>query len=320
MCGPYGHADSAPEHRPADWWCGRYLGVICAGDRPFECEWRVLSGSGRHTSRRPHRPGHQLPRNLPTHWNGKALQPGGGGYDGTIPNTTGKTTLGSGTAPLTLGYMTFADDSGHKAADSNDASFAVNDEALANFGYMHIKKARDVAFEIARARYGKWPKRLYFSGGSTGGREGLTAAQRWPDDYDGILSNYPTANFLGLRLWGSFWNMRNTRTSRNPQQTRPMLLALYRRHWPMRSPPTPLHSATGWMELWTASWPTYQPAALSRIKLLIISSARPRDQRTASHPPLSPGRIRFITEAIRCHTRSPMASCAMKATTAWKAS
>src|SRR6266581_4497759 len=85
-------------------------------------------------------------------WNGKAVQPGGGGYDGNIPNTTGKTTLGSGTAPLTLGYMTFADDSGHTAADSNDASFAVNDEALLNFGYMHIKKARDVAFEIARAR------------------------------------------------------------------------------------------------------------------------------------------------------------------------
>src|SRR6266853_495448 len=142
--------------------------------------------------------------NLPTNWNGKAFQPGGGGYDGNIPNTTGKTTLGSGTPPLTLGYMTFADDSGHTALDSNDASFAVNDEALNNFGYMHIKKARDVAFEIARARYGKWPKRLYFSGGSTGGREGLTAAQRWPDDYDGILSNYPTANFLGLRLWGSF--------------------------------------------------------------------------------------------------------------------
>src|SRR5260221_1479685 len=134
--------------------------------------------------------------NLPTNWNGKAFQPGGGGYDGNITNTTGETTLGSGTAPLTLGYMTFADDSGHKAADSNDASFAVNDEALLNFGYMHIKKARDVAYEIARARYGKWPKRLYFSVGSTGGRECLTAAQRSPDEYDGILRNYPTANFL----------------------------------------------------------------------------------------------------------------------------
>lgn len=143
--------------------------------------------------------------NLPTNWNGKAVQMGGGGYDGVIPNTTGRTTLGSGTPPLTLGYITFAGDSGHqaKAGDSNDASFAVNDEALLNFGYMHIKKTRDVVFEIAQARYGKNPKRLYFSGGSTGGREGLTAATRWPNDYDGISSNYPTANFMGLRLWGA---------------------------------------------------------------------------------------------------------------------
>jgi len=153
----------------------------------------------------PTAPDIQFRVNLPTNWNGKAVQMGGGGYDGVIPNTTGRTTLGSGDPPLTLGYVTFAGDSGHqaKAGDSNDASFAVDDEALLNFGYMHIKKTRDAVFEIAKARYGKWPKRLYFSGGSTGGREGLTAALRWPDDYDGISSNYPTANFMGLRLWGA---------------------------------------------------------------------------------------------------------------------
>src|SRR5262249_11518670 len=143
--------------------------------------------------------------NLPTNWNGKAVQMGGGGYDGVIPNTTGRTTLGSGDPPLTLGYVTFAGDSGHqaKAGDSNDASFAVDDEALLNFGYMHIKKTRDAVFEIAKSRYGKSPKRLYFSGGSTGGREGLTAALRWPDDYDGISSNYPTAQFHGATPVGS---------------------------------------------------------------------------------------------------------------------
>jgi hypothetical protein len=113
------------------------------------------------------------------------------------------TTLGSGTPPLTIGYITFGGDSGHRAQDTNDASFAVNDEALLNFGYMHIKKTRDAVFEIAKARYGKEPRRLYISGGSTGGREGLTAALRWPRDYDGVLTNYPTANFMGLRLWGA---------------------------------------------------------------------------------------------------------------------
>jgi feruloyl esterase len=143
--------------------------------------------------------------NLPTHWNEKALQMGGGGYNGRIPNTLGKPTLGleSVPVPLALGYITFASDSGHQAADGDDASFALNDEALANYGYMHIQKTRDAVLAIVHAYYGKAPRRLYFSGGSTGGREGLTAAQRWPEVYDGVLTNYPTANFMGLRLWGA---------------------------------------------------------------------------------------------------------------------
>jgi len=154
--------------------------------------------------------------NLPSNWNGKAVQFGGGGYDGNIPNTTRWTTLGlptpdrTGTptapAPLALGYITFGGDSGHQGipnGSSNDASFGLNDEALVNFGYMHLKKTLDVAIEIAKSRYGKKPKRVYFSGGSTGGREGLTAALRFPKDYDGILTNYPVANYMGLRMWGA---------------------------------------------------------------------------------------------------------------------
>ena len=153
--------------------------------------------------------------NLPSNWNGKAVQMGGGGYNGVMPNTTTRTTLGLLTpttafpsgpttkpAPLALGYMTFAGDSGHQGRNADDASFGLNDEAVVNFGYMHIKKTRDVAVEIANARYGTKPKRMYFSGGSTGGREGLTAALRFPADYDGILTNYPVANYMGLRLWG----------------------------------------------------------------------------------------------------------------------
>ncbi|MFW7348794.1 MAG: tannase/feruloyl esterase family alpha/beta hydrolase [Pigmentiphaga sp.] len=143
--------------------------------------------------------------NLPSDWNGKGLQFGGGGYNGSIPNTLAKAPLGSNTAPvpLALGYMTFASDSGHQAPDADDASFALNDEALLNYGYMHIKKTRDVASVVAEMRYGSSPRRMYFAGGSTGGREALTAAQRFPDAYDGVISNYPTANFLGLRLWGA---------------------------------------------------------------------------------------------------------------------
>jgi feruloyl esterase len=143
--------------------------------------------------------------NLPAHWNGKALQFGGGGYNGSIPNTLGQPTLGPDTAPTPLarGFLTFASDSGHQAPDADDASFALNDEALSNFGWMHIRKTLDAVRAIAERRYGSAPRRVYFIGGSTGGREGLTAALRWPEAYDGVVSNYPTAAFMGLRLWGA---------------------------------------------------------------------------------------------------------------------
>ncbi len=140
--------------------------------------------------------------NLPATWNGKAVQFGGGGYNGRIPSAIGYVSHGlrSGPTPLARGYMTLSDDSGHQAESANDGLFAQNDEALANFGNMHIRKTHDVAVEVAKRLYGKAPARFYFAGGSTGGREGLTAALRWPEAYDGVISNYPTANFLGLRL------------------------------------------------------------------------------------------------------------------------
>jgi len=143
--------------------------------------------------------------NIPKDWNQKAVQYGGGGYNGSIPNTLTWTTLGlkNIATPLKQGYVTFASDSGHQAPNADDASFAMNDEALLNYGYMHIKKTRDVMVALTKAYHGQEPRRIYFQGGSTGGREALTAAMRWPESYDGVLPNYPTANFMGLRLWGA---------------------------------------------------------------------------------------------------------------------
>lgn len=143
--------------------------------------------------------------NLPATWNGRALQFGGGGYNGRIPNTTGLETHGlTGTpTPLARGFLTFGSDSGHQSARNDDASFATNEEAVHNFGYAHIRKTLDAVRRIATAHYGQAPRRVYFNGGSTGGREGLTAAIRWPDAYDGIISWYPVSSYAGLRLWGA---------------------------------------------------------------------------------------------------------------------
>lgn len=140
--------------------------------------------------------------NLPTNWNRKALHYGGGGFDGTL--ITGVDALDmapTGTpTPLAHGYATFGDDSGHQSSSITDGKFAMSDESLANYGGLSLKKTHDVAMALIGKRYASAPSKTYFFGSSTGGRDGLSEAQRWPADYDGIVVNRPALNYTGLRL------------------------------------------------------------------------------------------------------------------------
>ncbi len=141
---------------------------------------------------------------LPTTWNGKAMMFGGGGYDGTIPAGTGNVPAGPVDQPVPLGrgYATFSSDSGHQAnaLGSQDGSFGVNDEALANFSGDALKKVRDVATAIIRSRYAASPTKAYFAGGSSGGREALKVVQTWPQDWDGAIVFYPASAAASLDL------------------------------------------------------------------------------------------------------------------------
>jgi Tannase and feruloyl esterase len=139
--------------------------------------------------------------NLPVRWNGRALQIGGGGYDGVVVSGLGVMPFSPVHAPLAEGYVTFGDDSGH-TGNSSLAVFGLVDEAVVNFGYAHLKKTHDVALALIERVYGRRPERMYFGGGSTGGREGYTVLQRFPDDYDGVIANSPALNFSGVRLLG----------------------------------------------------------------------------------------------------------------------
>jgi len=143
--------------------------------------------------------------NLPSDWNDKALHFGGGGYDGVLPNTTGLASLGLYTAPTPLasGYVTLGSDSGHQNPNTNDASFGLNDEQLINFAHMAIKKVRDVGFKLTKYRYGHEPRRIYFTGGSSGGRAAAMAALKYPESFDGVIMNYPVSNFTEVRSWGA---------------------------------------------------------------------------------------------------------------------
>jgi len=141
--------------------------------------------------------------NLPLNWNGKTLQYGGGGFNGVL--ITGLAPLrdapNAAPTPLLQGYVTFGTDSGHQASaypPTEVAAWALNEEALINFAYASYKKVKDVAHALAADFYGSPPDKAYFFGGSEGGREGLTMAQRFPADYDGIVSVVPVINYIGL--------------------------------------------------------------------------------------------------------------------------
>ncbi|WP_321816394.1 MULTISPECIES: tannase/feruloyl esterase family alpha/beta hydrolase [unclassified Paraburkholderia] len=149
--------------------------------------------------------------NLPSRWNGRAVQFGGGGYSGIVVTGTGPTPFSPDRAPLARGYATFGDDSGHNG-DSSQANFGLLDEAVTNFGYAHLKKVHDVALALIERGYGRTPEHMYFAGGSTGGREGYTVIQRYPDDYDGVIANAPALNFSGVRLLGVTVGQREYRT------------------------------------------------------------------------------------------------------------
>jgi pimeloyl-ACP methyl ester carboxylesterase len=140
--------------------------------------------------------------NLPKVWNQRAVQFGGGGTNGTV--ITGTATFSGAPAniatPLARGYITFGSDSGHSSAGLPpfDTSFAQNDEELLNFAHQQVKKTVDVAKLLAEQMYGQKPRYTYFVGGSQGGHEAFDAAQRYPQDYEGIVAHYPAYNLQNM--------------------------------------------------------------------------------------------------------------------------
>ena len=127
---------------------------------------------------------------LPASWNRRTVHMGGGGMNGTVPALAGGF---GGPSNLAQGFVTYGSDSGHANGDNQ---WALNDEAIQNLGYAQLKKTHDVAMVLIERAYGKRP--AYSS--SQGGREALTVAQRYPKDYDGVMSTVPIVGFSSLML------------------------------------------------------------------------------------------------------------------------
>jgi feruloyl esterase len=142
--------------------------------------------------------------NLPFRWNGHALQSGGGGLGGSVITAEGQKASGrfdpiplTAPYPIALGYATFGGDGGHQGPD---VAFMRNDEAMRNWGVESMKKTRDVAVALIAQAYGRAPRRVIFTGESAGGREAMMVAQRFPDDYDGVIAISPVLSWYYIHL------------------------------------------------------------------------------------------------------------------------
>lgn len=139
--------------------------------------------------------------NLPDNWNGRFLFQGGGGLNGAVGEPLGNTATG-GMSAFDRGFAVASTDSGHQG-EVFDGSFLADQQAMLDFYYQANAKVTEVARPIVESYYRETIQHDYFVGCSTGGREGMIMAQRYPTLFDGIISGAPamrtSISNLGLR-------------------------------------------------------------------------------------------------------------------------
>jgi feruloyl esterase len=123
-------------------------------------------------------------------WNGKFLAVGNGGWAGTI-------SFDAMAAGLRKGYATASNDTGHT---DRGAEFALNHDRLVDFAYRAMHEMTVQSKTIVGGFYKRPPRLSYYQGCSTGGRQGMMEAQRYPDDFDAIVAGAPVYNMVHLNV------------------------------------------------------------------------------------------------------------------------
>ena len=118
---------------------------------------------------------------------------------------------------LHLGYAAASTDTGHTRIDGSsfDASWAIGrPDLVTDFGHRGLHETTNTGKALTEAFYDRAPEYSYFVGCSKGGQQGLMEAQRYPDDFDGIIAGNPandwTAFYAGAHLWYSLATLRNS--------------------------------------------------------------------------------------------------------------
>jgi len=136
-------------------------------------------------------------------WNGKYQQIGNGGFAGSIS--------ASGIAnAVSRGYATAGTDDGTSGPPAGAPAFVNNPDVLLDYGYRAVKATADNSKAIVSALMGQAPAYSYFVGCSDGGREALQEAQRYPNDFNGIIAGSPVNDQVGEFGASYLYNMKAT--------------------------------------------------------------------------------------------------------------
>jgi hypothetical protein len=148
---------------------------------------------------------------IPTsNWNGRFLGNGGRGYSGGSPADVDR--------GAELGFVSGSTDGGHAGNTPTfalDANGQLDWQAIRNFGYAAVHEMTVTGKALTKALYGVPPRYSYWNSCSTGGRQGLMEAQRYPRDYDGIVAGAPAINWPNLMMQ-SFWGSMLMKEASNP--------------------------------------------------------------------------------------------------------
>jgi hypothetical protein len=141
--------------------------------------------------------------NLPSSWNRRLYMHGNGGFAGETPEF-GSRPLYRANA-LKQGFATTQTNTGHDAAAEPLATFAMSYQKRVDYAFRAVHLTVVESKRIIAAYYARAASFSYWDGCSTGGRQGLISAQRFPDDFDGIVAGAPVLNFVDT-VTQSLWN------------------------------------------------------------------------------------------------------------------
>jgi feruloyl esterase len=148
-----------------------------------------------------------------TTWNGKFMAVGNGGFGGSIQGLAEMQTA------LRLGYATAGSDTGHSQADGPNGMFGLgHPEKIVDFSHRAVHEMTVAGKKLIDEFYGKAPELSYFKGCSTGGRQAVMAAQRYPDDFDGIIAGALANRHIHMHTAGV---ARSIELARHPEQEIP---------------------------------------------------------------------------------------------------